>query len=340
MKAFKYFFFLLLIITIGFCLYIAVQPNSFEVSRTRTIKAPASVIYNNVIDFKNWEAWSSWAETNPDLKVSLSEKTKGVDGAFFWEDEDGVGTMKTINATPYLNIEQDLQISDFPYSSVDWTFISKDDGSTNVTWTITGNNLSFSFKMYSVLMGDMEKQIGPHCERSLEKLDSIVVNDMKKYSIEINGITEHSGGFYIYNSTSCKINDLKNSISEFFPKVKKYAEDNNIDISGFPFINFHSYDVENNAVIFSCCIPTTSRVITSEPDILTGQLEPFKTLKTTLKGDYINLKEAWDMSMNYITNSGNTINENGPMLEVYLTDPSNVPNPADWKTEIHIALKD
>jgi effector-binding domain-containing protein len=340
MKTFKYFLFLILIITIGFFVYVAVQPNGFEVSRTRTIKAPLVVIYNNVIDFKNWEAWSSWVEANSDMKINLSDETKGINSTYSWEDKDDSGIFKTINATPFSSIEQNMQTSDFPTSKVDWKFNPNDDGSTNVIWTIKANNVSFGFKMYLALMGDMEKQIGSQCERSLEKLDSIVVTDMKKYSIEINGLTEHSGGFYIYNSTSCKINDLKNTINELLPKVKEYAKNNNIAISGFPFINYHSYDVENNAVMFSCCIPTTARVITTEPDILTGQLEPFKTLKTTLKGDYINLKEAWDMSMKYITNSGNTIADNGPMLEVYVTDASLIANPADWKTEIYIALKE
>ena len=31
--------------------------------------------------------------------------------------------------------------------------------------------------------------------------------------------------------------------------------------------------------------------------------------------------------------------ENGPMLEAYLTDPMSKPNPADWITEIYIAVK-
>lgn len=340
MKALKYFFFLLLIILIGFTIYVAVQPNSFEVSRTRTIKAPAAVVYNNVIDFKNWEAWSSWAESDPDLKISLSEQTKGINGSYFWEDDDGVGTMTTTDATPYESIKQTMQISDFPSSNVQWEFKSNDDGSTNVTWDISGKDLPFTFKIFSVLMGGMEKQIGPHYERSLEKLDSIVVTDMKKYNIEINGITEHSGGFYIYNTTSCKIDNLKEKVGELFTNINKYVADNHIAISGFPFIYYHKYDVENNAVMFSCCLPTTSRVITSQDDILTGQLEPFKTLKTSLTGDYNNLKEAWEKSMNYLSNSGYSINDSGPMLETYLTDYTKVPNPADWKTEIYIAVKD
>lgn len=339
MKSFKYFFFLLLILTIGCCIYIAVQPNSFEVSQTRLIKAPNEIVYNNVIDFKNWEAWSAWTETNPDFKISLSEQTKGINGAIFWEDNNGVGTMKTLEIDPFNSIKQEMQITDFPNSNVSWEFSPNSEGSTKVTWNILSSDLSFSFKLSSILKGGLEKQLNPLMERSLEKLDSIVVTGMTKYSIKINGFTEHSGGYYIYNTTSCKIDNLKNKIDEVFPVIKNFASKNNITVSGFPFIYYHTYDVENNAVIFSCCLPTNSKVITTQNDILTGQLEPFKTLKTTLTGNYTNLTEAWDLSMKYITDSGNEVNENGPMLETYVTDPLVIANPAHWKTEIYIALK-
>ncbi len=52
MKALKYISFLLLIVIIGMSIYIAIQPNEFEVSRTRTINTPAAVLYDNVIDLK------------------------------------------------------------------------------------------------------------------------------------------------------------------------------------------------------------------------------------------------------------------------------------------------
>lgn len=340
MKTFKYLLFLLLIIVIGFCVYIAVQPNNFEVSRTRTINAPAEVIYNNVIDFKNWPLWLSWQETNPDLELSLSNETKGIDGTLFWENYNDSGTLKTIAANPFSEIQETLEASNFPTSALHWTFTANNDGTTNVTWSISANNLSFKFKMNTVLMHNLEQELGTQYERSLEKLDSMVVTNMKKYSIEINGITEHGGGFYMYSTASSKIENLRDSIETLMQRVTEYADNNHITISGFPFVNYHSYDTENDAVMFSCCIPTTSKVITTQPDILTGKLNPFKTLKTTLKGDYSNLKEAWEMSMTYITNSGNTVAENGPMLEVYVNNSNSIPNPANLKTEIYIALKD
>jgi len=70
MKALKYILFLLLILTIGISIYVVVQPNSFEVTKERNINAPAAVIYNDLIDFRNWERWSPWLEKSPDSKIT------------------------------------------------------------------------------------------------------------------------------------------------------------------------------------------------------------------------------------------------------------------------------
>ncbi|AUP81011.1 SRPBCC family protein [Flavivirga eckloniae] len=340
MKAIKYILFLLLIAIIGTAIYIAVQPNSFEVSRTRTIKAPSAVIYDNVIDFKNWEAWSSWVEADPDMLITIPEQTKGVGGSYSWQDKHGIGTMKTLKVAPNASIEQIMQFENFPSSDVNWKFTPNDDGSTDVTWTISGKDLPFDFKAFATFTGGMEKQIGPHYERSLEKLDSIVSASMKVYSIKIDdSIADHSGGYYLYNTASCKITELKAKMTEMLPKVGNYAMANNITMAGAPFTYYHKWDEKNNAVMFSSCVPTTTKVISTDSEILTGQIKPFKAVKTTLNGNYDNLKEAWESAMKYIPENGFEFTADGPMLETYLTDPMSTPNPADWVTEIYIAVK-
>jgi len=340
MKALKYILFLLLIVIIGLSIYVAVQPNSFEVTRERTINAPAAVIYNNLIDFKNWETWSPWKEKDPDSKITYPEQTKGVGGSFSWEDKDGIGSMKTLSTTPNISIEQEMQFDDYQPSKVNWTFAPSTDEGTKVTWQIKGDKLPFIFKAFAAFSGGFDNMIGPDFERGLEKLDSVIIADMKKYSITIDGVTQHSGGFYLYNTTSCKISELENKMQEMMTNISNYAIANSITMAGPAFVNYLKWDTENNAVIFSCCVPTTSRVITTSSDILTGQLEPFRAVKGTLRGDYSNLQEAWDKVTAYIPEHGLEANENGPNLEVFVTDPMNTPNPADWITEIYIAIKE
>ncbi|WP_250432833.1 SRPBCC family protein [Hanstruepera flava] len=338
MKALKYILFIVLILVIGISIYIAVQPNSFEVKRSRTINAPAAVIYNNVIDFKNWETWSSWVENDPETVITLSDKTDGVGGAFSWIDSHGEGRMKTLETNAPHTITQELQFGDFEPSQVTWNLEPTEDGKTNVTWKMNSNNVPFVFKASALLNGGFDNMIGPDYERGLEKLDSIVMASMSVYNINVQGVTNHSGGYYIYNTTSSKMSDFKTQMQQMMPKIGNYAMKNKIPMAGAPFVLYHKWDEANNAVMFSCCIPTTAQVITTESDILTGQLEPFKAVRTTLTGDYENLKEAWDKTFEYIENYQLTIAESGPMLEVYLTDPGSTPNPADWVTEIYIAL--
>ncbi len=339
MKTLKLILLLLLVLIIGFAIYIAVQPNSFDVTRTKTINAPQSVVYNNVIDFKNWESWNSWKEEKPETIITLPEQTEGIGGSYTWEDEDGVGSMKTIGTEPMTSITQKMKFGDNPNSDVTWSLKPNEDGSTEVTWNIKGDNMSFVFKGYSTVMGGMEKLIGPHFERGLTMLDSVLHDEMKVYSIKTEGVTEHSGGYYLYKTASCKLSEFEKNMKQMLPEVGAYAMTHNVTMAGPPFILYLKWDEENDATIFSTCVPTNSKIVSDKSDILTGKLESFRAVKTILKGDYKNLKEAWETSMKYIAENNLEMIENGSMLETYLTDPMSHPNPANWVTEIYVAVK-
>ena len=340
MRTFKYFAFILLIAIIGTAIYIAVQPNKFSFSRSRVINAPASVLFNKVNDFKNWPEFSPWIELEPNLNINYGSKTLGTGASCSWEGKIlGEGSMKTLAANENQFISQYISILK-PYESeseIHWDFETA-DGGTKVTWSMSGEQ-DFISKMYTTFTGSIEKQNAPDFERGLFKLDSTVTADMKKYSITVHGETDHGGGFYLYNSTSCKINELESKIAEMMPKVEDYANKNNIATAGAPFVNYIVWDEQNNAVIFSACVPTTDRVITTDSDVLTGELPAFRAIKTTLKGHYSNLTEAWETARKYVSTDSLAIAENGPMLEVYTTDQAKLPNPADWITELYIAIK-
>ncbi|PWI30432.1 transcription activator effector-binding protein [Flavobacteriaceae bacterium LYZ1037] len=340
MKALKYILFLTLILIIGFTIYIAVQPNSFEIKRDRTINAPTEVIYNNVIDFKNWEAWSPWVEKDPETVITLSDQTKDVGGSFSWVDSHGIGTMKTLESNKPQSIRQELQFGEFEPSQIQWTFEPTEDGKTNVTWKMSSENVPFMFKASAFFSGGFDNMIGPDFESGLAKLDKIVVASTKVYAINVDGITQHGGGFYLYNSTSAKMDNFEIVIQELLSKISNYVQENNITTAGPPFVSYHKWDEKNNTVMFSCSVPTTAQVISTQDDILTGQLEPFTAVKTTLNGNYKHLKEAWEKTIQYTTKNELRFTEQGLMLEVYVTDPAKTPNPSNLITEIYIQVEE
>ncbi|MCB4798920.1 SRPBCC family protein [Neotamlana laminarinivorans] len=340
MKALKYLLFLFLIAIIGVAIYIAVQPNTFSFSRSRVIKAPAALLFNKVNNFKTWPDFSPWIELEPEATLTYGDTTTGVNASYAWNGAIlGEGNMKTLHVEANKSITQKINfIKPFEsQSDINWTFENTNEG-TKVTWAMSGKQ-DFMTKMYTTFAGSIEENTSKDFDRGLFKLDSIATAEMKKYSIKVDGITQHGGGYYLYNTTSCKIDEIETKMQSMLPKVSAFAFKNNIKMAGAPFVYYHKWDEKNGTAMFSCCIPTSERVITTDSAILTGQLEPFNAVKTTLKGDYKNLKEAWKTAMTYIPENNLEFVENGPMLEVYQTDPTNTPNPADWITQIYIAVK-
>jgi effector-binding domain-containing protein len=340
MKALKYSLLLLLIAVIGFSIYVAVQPNSYSFQRSRTIDAPVSLLFNKVNDFKNWPEFSPWIEQDPDATITFGDITVGEKGSYAWKGPVlGEGAMQTLELDTNKSISQNIEfIEPFESSSnIEWTFKPTEDG-TVVTWGMQGKQ-DFMTKMFTVIMGSIESETGPYFERGLFKLDSIAKADMAIYSINVTGETEHSGGYYLYNTTSCKFSEFQNNMSTMLSEIGSYALTHNIRRSGAPFVIYHKWDEVNDAVIFSCAYPTNSRMIADNPNILTGKLNSFKCIKTVLTGDYVNLKEAWEKTMSYIETNNLKMIKTGPMIETYITDVMLEPNPANWITEIYIAVE-
>jgi effector-binding domain-containing protein len=297
-------------------------------------------LYNKVNDFKAWPRFSPWIEQDPEATISYGDKTIGEGASYSWQGEVlGEGTMSTVETNQNNSIAQKLEfITPFEASSnIKWDFETTEEG-TNVTWSMDGKQ-DFITKLFTTVMGSIESETGPNFERGLFKLDSIVNADMKVYSIDVNGVTQHSGGFYLYKTISCKFSEFQEHMKNMIGDVGSYALTHNINRAGAPFVLYHKWDEENDAVIFSTCYPTNSKISTDDPKILTGQLESFKAVKTTLKGDYSNLEEAWEKTMTYIESNNLQMIAAGPMLESYITDPMLKPNPADWITEIFVAVE-
>lgn len=340
MKTFKYLLLLLLVLIIGFSIYVAVQPNEYSFSRSREINAPTSLLFNKVNNFKEWPSFSPWIEQDTEAKITFGDTIEGDGASYSWKGEIlGEGSMRTVESQKNKSISQKIEFT-APFeakSNVNWFFEPTENG-TKVTWYMSGKK-DFISKLFTVVTGSIESQTGPNYERGLFKLDSIVNSEMKAYAINVDGVTEHSGGYYLYKTTSCRFNEFQDKMKTMLPELGTYALTHNIRRSGPPFILYHKWDEANDAVIFSCSYPTNSKITTDDSDILTGKLDSFKCVKTTLNGDYSNLKEAWEKSMEYINSNNLKMIESGPMIETYVTDVMLYPNPADWITEIYVAVE-
>lgn len=336
MKYLKYLGFLLLAVVIILSIYIAVSEGNYDIKRSRVIKAPVEVVFENVNDFKNWENWSPWFEMDPTTVTSYPDTTSGVGASYSWKGKNGSGSMKTISAIPNKEIIQQVDFNSDSKPEVYWNFTKVNLG-TEVTWGMRGKN-SFGEKFYWLFKGGIEKNTIPIYDRGLELLEKHILKELEKHSFETKGEVDYGGGFYLYQTVSCKIQDIENKMNEMFPVIEAYMSKNNIAASGKPFTLNHKWDEVNNTAMFSACIPVKERVITTG-DVLTGYLKPQKTFKTIFKGDYKFANDAWEAAYNGLAAQGFSEIVGAEPFEIYTVGPRETANPAKWVTEIYIPIK-
>lgn len=336
MKSLKYIFFLVLILIIGSSVYVATLDGNYDVHQSRTMKVPTSVVYKNINDFKNWKDWGPWYELDATIVASLPENTSGVGASYSWTGQDGNGSMKTLSTVKNKELIQQIDFGSGSAPEVYWKLNKVEEG-TEVTWGMKGNN-SFSEKIYWLLNGGIENNMLPMYQRGLELLEIQLLKEMDKHSVEYKNEVDYGGGYYLYQTVSCKNEDAEKHMTKMFPEIVDYMTTNHIEASGKPFTLNHQVDLVNNTVMFSVCIPVKERIIT-EGTILTGFLAPQKTFKAIFKGNYKFLPTIWPTIYKTLEESGYAVVQKGFSFEIYTISPQDTEDPTEWLTEIYIPIQ-
>lgn len=342
MKILKYLFFLILITVIGASVYFGTKDGSFDVAVTKDMSAPPALVFEKANDLKQWPEWGPWGKNDPDMKVVFSDKTKGEGASYSWESEvEGNGTLTTDSLEVNRKIDQTIvfntPIGDSK-SHVYWRFNPSENGGTEVTWGMKGEHTFLEKIFMSFMEPPFEESLKQMFSEGLDTIDAMLVDEMKEYSITVEGVKEYGGGYYLYTTTASKISEMGERMGMMLGKVYSFAQTNNISMDGMPFTIYSEWDEMNGTAIYSTAIPINERVIINEGDVLCGYMEPSTAVKTVLKGNYTHLSEAYERANAYIVEHHLIRDPNHNFFEIYANDPGEFPNPADWLTEIYIPV--
>ncbi|MFV8332532.1 SRPBCC family protein [Flavobacterium sp. GSP14] len=337
MRILKYLFLLLLLSFVALSIFVATQKGDFTVEKSQIINSPKSTVFNFINDYRNWEDFSSWITEDPEMKIMFPEKTIGTGASFSWEGKQGSGDIVTIYAKENDSISQKMNFNGAT-STVFWSF--KDTiGGTKITWKTIGK-MSFRMKVSTIFDGGMNKILGETYEKSLANIDKTLDFELNSFAVKVNGIVKKLGTFYLRQTFTSEISKVVKNASIVFPKLITFCEQNNIELNGKPFIIYHTYNETNGLTKLSICVPIKNQILTSSgSDILTGKLEPFDALKTTLKGDYSHTKTALDKAKTYINTNNIVVDGAFSHVENFSISKTDVKNPSKWVTEIYIPLK-
>jgi uncharacterized protein YndB with AHSA1/START domain len=164
----------LALIAIVLVVVVALQPSQYRVERTATIAAPAPVVFAQVNDFHNWEAWSPWAKIDPAMKQAYEGAAAGTGAIYRWagNTEVGEGRMTISESRPSDLIRVSLEFLK-PFASTataEFTFKPQGD-QTVVTWSMTGGRNFMAKAVHLVL--NIDRLIGEQFEKGLAQMKAV-----------------------------------------------------------------------------------------------------------------------------------------------------------------------
>ena len=139
---------------------------------------------------------------------------------------------------------------------------------------------------------------------------------------------------FLYMRKQAKAEDISEALGSAFVPIFQHATANGIPFAGPPTARYVSFGP--GLVTAEAGMPVAAAAEASG-EILAGSLVGGEVVSTIHKGPYDSLNLGHEAIQTWMMQNG--LEAGGPPWEVYLTDPGEVPDPAEWLTEIIHPLK-
>ncbi|MBU6235955.1 MAG: SRPBCC family protein, partial [Alphaproteobacteria bacterium] len=144
----------LLVALAAFVGYASTKPDTFRYARSRVIKAQPAVVFNQINNLANWNAWSPWARLDPNAKYTMEGPVEGKGAKTSWDGNKNVGrgsmAITDSRAPEYVAFRLDFDAPMKGTSNAEFILKPVAEG-THVEWVMSGANPLIG-KIMSIVM--------------------------------------------------------------------------------------------------------------------------------------------------------------------------------------------
>ncbi len=331
MKALKIVIIILVVILAIVMIPPLFMPSQLNIEISRVVKAQPEVVWDQVNCLENWEQWDLWHQDS-NMVGHYEGPACGEGARNIWtykNTEDG-GSQTIVEAREYEYLKTFLDFQKMGTAESEM-FLEKVDEGTKITWTLVSDASYPVVRWINALM--VAPGVTKAYTEGLENLDELT-RDMKpkpKYSTGEISITLMKAQDALALRSVAKLDEMENAMGEAFGQLMQAGAAN---MSGPPFAIWYKW--EGDEFEFDNCIPVSGNVA------VTGDIKKIKTYegkaaKVTHTGSYESTQFSWMALQEYM--EANSLVENGPPYEVYITDPGQEPDPTKWVTELYWPIK-
>lgn len=341
MKFLKGLFIVIISIIIIYVILGLLGPKDYSVTRSKEINAPASVVYEQISNFKNWEKWSPWIEKDPSVVNTYTGELGQVGSVMSWvgdEELSGTGNMKITSATINKEVQYHLSfIVPFEMQSKGGMTLVEKDGKTTVTWFDKGD-IGFMMRPMMLFM-DLDAQIGPDFEKGLNNIDSVSQElSMTKKEIVITETLFPANNYVAirHNTTFEEVMSTK-FYEDNFKKLGQYVGEAKAVLSGAPSSICYSWNEEDSTTEIALAFPLQEVTSVNKPGFELIALKEQTAILAKYYGPYEGVGEAHVKIEAYVKEKGL---KTGLVIEEYANDPTSVASPDEILTNVYYLIEE
>lgn len=309
-------------------------PTEYEVSRETVIEAPAPLVFDQVNNHKNRDAWSPWEEMDPDMTKTYEGPESGAGAVYKWTGNDSVGTgsLEILESNPSTFIKSRLTFT-APWetsSIIEWHFVEV-DGGTKAKWVSKGSLPGYLFWMGA---DDMDEMMGPQFEEGLAQLKTVSeeMNSSDDLPQQVLETTVAPMNYY-YVDRKIPIEEMNQDLfSQGYEAIFKHLGEDAARVKEPMFAVFHEWDEENGSTHLEIAVAVDSDKRGSD-QVKKGTTYQGDVVMRIFQGPYDQTAQVHEELHQYIEER--ELQFNGSPWESYVVGPGEDPDPGNWITEIY-----
>jgi uncharacterized protein YndB with AHSA1/START domain/effector-binding domain-containing protein len=304
-------------------------PSDREIRFTRVFAAPRALVYDCLTRPELVRRW--FGPHGYGLSVCDIDLREGGTFRYVIDKPDGGkvgmrGTYHQLNEPDGLVHSESFD--DFPGEALATTVLTEENGKTTLTVTVLAPSQAARDGM---LKTGMEHGAAESYDRMAELLDEQVkalpprldpprILDLPAFRVARIPIVTPAGQIMV-------------AMNEGLRELKGTLAAQGIEPTG-PWFTHH-LKVPDGTFDFEICLPVAVEV-KPEGRVEMGEIRAARTARTTYRGDYGGLGDAWGRFMGWIEAQG--VTPAPDLWEVYAVGPEASPNPGDWQTQLNRPL--
>ncbi len=318
MRFLKVFLLLLLAIVAAYLVFCIMGPKDLNLSKSVTIGASPSAVFEEIRDFARWKSWSPWALRDSAMSNEYEGEPGTVGHLQRWESRtEGSGTQTILEVRVNEFIRTELQFKDWSESSFSNWLIEPAGDSTRVTWTMEGGELPFMIRGLAAIMG-MRSGIEKDYADGLNNLKS-VVESRPAINMEIVDISDT---WYIGKRMQVNMKEIDSSMYANTYGELMDAIGGPRNMAGMPMTISHEVNMETGEMDMEIAIPIAAQMA-APAGFSVGMIPGGRCAKYVFTGPYDQTGGAWSSFMEAVLRS---YKPRWSGFEIYANDPAEVGN--------------